>query len=128
WAANLGTSASAVRRSPRPEISTPADPRGRVQRRGRDQPLGSACKWPPGVGAPRGPLPEALLRGCVSRGNVDNGFMTWLLDGGVILAYFITVIGIGLYKGRGDKTMEGFAVGNRSIPWLAVFACIVSAC
>jgi hypothetical protein len=37
----------------------------------------------------------------------------------VLLAYFITVIGIGLYKGRGDKTMEGFAVGNRSIPWWA---------
>jgi hypothetical protein len=34
----------------------------------------------------------------------------------VLLAYFITVIGIGLYKGRGDKTMEGFAVGNRSMP------------
>jgi hypothetical protein len=44
--------------------------------------------------------------------------MAWLLDGGVLLAYFITVIGIGRYKGRGDKTMEGFAVGNRSIPWL----------
>ena len=37
--------------------------------------------------------------------------MAWLLDGGVLLAYFITVIGIGLYKGRGDKTMERVAVG-----------------
>src|SRR5499433_1542220 len=53
--------------------------------------------------------------------------MTWLLDGGVILAYFITVIGIGLYKGRGDKTMEGFAVGNRNIPWWAVLASILAA-
>jgi len=53
--------------------------------------------------------------------------MAWLLDGGVLLAYFITVIGIGLYKGRGDKTMEGFAVGNRSIPWWAVLASILAA-
>jgi SSS family solute:Na+ symporter len=53
--------------------------------------------------------------------------MTWLLDGGVLLSYFITVIGIGLYKGRGDKTMEGFAVGNRNIPWWAVLASILAA-
>ena len=53
--------------------------------------------------------------------------MPWLLDGGVILAYFVIVIGIGLYKGRGDKTMEGFAVGNRSIPWWAVLASILAA-
>jgi len=51
----------------------------------------------------------------------------WLLDGGVILAYFITVISIGLYKGWADKTMEGFAVGNRSIPWWAVLASILAA-
>ena len=53
--------------------------------------------------------------------------MTWLLDGGVILAYFILVIGVGLYKGRGSKTMEGFAVGNRDIPWWAVLASILAA-
>jgi solute:Na+ symporter, SSS family len=53
--------------------------------------------------------------------------MDWLLDGGVLLAYFIAVIGVGLYKGRGDKTMEGFAVGNRSIPWWAVLASILAA-
>ena len=53
--------------------------------------------------------------------------MAWLLDGGVIFAYFLAVISIGLYKGRGDKTMEGFAVGNRSIPWWAVLASILAA-
>ncbi len=53
--------------------------------------------------------------------------MAWLFDGGVILAYFLLVIGIGLYKGRGDKTMEGFAIGNRSIPWWAVLASILAA-
>ncbi|MDD5350557.1 MAG: hypothetical protein PHQ12_10135, partial [Chthoniobacteraceae bacterium] len=53
--------------------------------------------------------------------------MAWLFDSGVILAYFCLVIGIGLYKGRGSKTMEGFAVGNRSIPWWAVLASIIAA-
>src|SRR5262249_52112753 len=32
-----------------------------------------------------------------------------------------------LYKGRGDKTMDGFALGNRSIPWWAVLASILAA-
>ena len=59
------------------------------------------------------PLPTMLH----SRGLVDTRrFIAWLLDSGVLLAYFITVIGIGLYKGRGDKTMEGFAVGESKHP------------
>jgi SSS family transporter len=50
-----------------------------------------------------------------------------ILDCIVILTYFAVIISIGLYKGRGDKTMEGFAVGNRSIPWWAVLASILAA-
>jgi SSS family transporter len=51
----------------------------------------------------------------------------WLIDGLVVLAYFVIVISIGLYKGRGEKTMESFAVGDRSIPWWAVLASILAA-
>jgi Na+/proline symporter len=50
-----------------------------------------------------------------------------MLDTLVILAYFVIVISIGLYKGRGDKSMEGFAVGDRNIPWWAVLASILAA-
>src|SRR3954465_77022 len=50
-----------------------------------------------------------------------------MLDLIVILAYFVIVISIGLYKGRGDKSMEGFAVGDRNIPWWAVLASILAA-
>jgi len=50
-----------------------------------------------------------------------------LLDGLVIVAYFAIIISIGLYVGRGDKTIEGFATGNRSIPWWAVLASILAA-
>ncbi|MEI8340240.1 MAG: sodium:proline symporter [Verrucomicrobiota bacterium] len=51
----------------------------------------------------------------------------WIIDGLVVLAYFIVVISIGLYKGRGEKSMEEFAIGNRSIPWWAVLASIMAA-
>ena len=51
----------------------------------------------------------------------------FLIDGLVILAYFVVIISIGLYKGRGEKTMEGFAVGDRNIPWWAVLASIMAA-
>lgn len=50
-----------------------------------------------------------------------------ILDCLVILLYFVVVISIGLYKGRGDRSMEGFAVGDRSIPWWAVLASILAA-
>src|SRR4051812_42636238 len=50
-----------------------------------------------------------------------------MLDLAVILVYFVVVISIGLYKGRGDKSMEGFAVGDRNIPWWAVLASILAA-
>ncbi len=50
-----------------------------------------------------------------------------LIDGFIILAYFVVVISIGLYKGRGDRSMEGFAVGDRNIPWWAVLASILAA-
>ncbi len=51
----------------------------------------------------------------------------WILDGLVIFAYFALVISIGLYKGRGERSMEGFAVGDRNIPWWAVLASILAA-
>ena len=50
-----------------------------------------------------------------------------LADGLVIFAYFAVVLSIGLYKGRGSKSIESFAVGDRSIPWWAVLASILAA-
>src|ERR1043165_10153603 len=50
-----------------------------------------------------------------------------VLDIFVIVLYFVVVISIGLYKGRGDKSMEGFATGDRNIPWWAVLASILAA-
>ncbi|CAN5651257.1 sodium:solute symporter [soil metagenome] len=50
-----------------------------------------------------------------------------VLDAGIIVLYFAVIIGIGLYKGRGETNLEGFATGNRSIPWWAVLASILAA-
>jgi SSS family solute:Na+ symporter len=50
-----------------------------------------------------------------------------LIDGFVVFLYFAVIIAIGLYKGRGSKDLESFAVGNRSIPWWAVLASILAA-
>ncbi|MFM7181109.1 MAG: sodium:solute symporter [Verrucomicrobiales bacterium] len=51
----------------------------------------------------------------------------YLLDIIVIITYFVVIIGIGLYAARGQKSMETFALGNRSMPWWAVLASILAA-
>jgi SSS family solute:Na+ symporter len=56
-----------------------------------------------------------------------NSLAGLLLDGFIVLLYFAVIIAIGLYKGRGSKDLESFAVGNRNIPWWAVMASILAA-
>ena len=51
----------------------------------------------------------------------------FFLDGLIIVVYFVAIVGIGLYKGRGSSDMEGFAVGDRNLPWWAVLASILAA-
>lgn len=50
-----------------------------------------------------------------------------VIDGVVVAVYFAVIISIGLYVGRGEKSLEGFAIGNRNIPWWAVLASILAA-
>ncbi len=49
------------------------------------------------------------------------------IDGLVILVYFVVIVSVGLYKGRGESSMSDFAVGGRGIPWWAVLASILAA-
>ncbi|MDZ7344743.1 MAG: sodium:solute symporter [candidate division KSB1 bacterium] len=49
------------------------------------------------------------------------------LDVGIIIFYFISIIGLGLYMGRREEGMEDFALGGRKIPWWAVLASIIAA-
>ena len=53
--------------------------------------------------------------------------MALLLDGLIILAYFVSITAIGLYMGRREKSLHDFALGGRRVPWWAVMASIIAA-
>jgi SSS family solute:Na+ symporter len=50
-----------------------------------------------------------------------------LIDGLIIVLYFVSIIAIGLRVGRREKTLEGYALGGRRVPWWAVMASIIAA-
>src|SRR5437868_238254 len=50
-----------------------------------------------------------------------------LVDGVIILVYFVVITAIGLYMGRREKSLHDFALGGRSMPWWAVMASIIAA-
>ena len=52
-------------------------------------------------------------------------FYMW--DIAIIVCYFVVIISLGLWKGRREKTLEGYALGNRSMPWWAILASILAA-
>ena len=54
----------------------------------------------------------------------DNGL---LVDGVIILFYFVTITAIGLYMGRRERSLNDFALGGRRVPWWAVMASIIAA-
>jgi SSS family transporter len=57
----------------------------------------------------------------------SNSIAGLLIDGFIVFLYFAVIIAIGLYKGRGSRSLESFAVGDRNIPWWAVLASILAA-
>lgn len=50
-----------------------------------------------------------------------------LIDGFIIILYFVSITAIGLYMGRREKSLEDYALGGRKIPWWAVMASIIAA-
>src|SRR5207237_2467077 len=53
--------------------------------------------------------------------------MALLIDGLIIVLYFVAITSIGLYMGRREKSLHDFALGGRSMPWWAVMASIIAA-
>lgn len=53
--------------------------------------------------------------------------MSFAIDLIVILAYFATIMGIGLSQRSKSGSLEGFTLGNREIAWWAVLASILAA-
>jgi len=49
------------------------------------------------------------------------------IDSGVLLLYFIIIIGIGLYMGRKEENLADFALGRRQIAWWAILASLIAA-
>ena len=50
-----------------------------------------------------------------------------LVDGVIVLVYFVAITAIGLYMGRRERTLNDFALGGRRVPWWAVMASIIAA-
>ena len=50
-----------------------------------------------------------------------------VLDGIIILFYFVAITAIGLYMGRRENSLSDFALGGRRVPWWAVMASIIAA-
>ena len=50
-----------------------------------------------------------------------------LIDGGIVLVYFVGITALGLYMGRREKSLRDFALGGRRMPWWAVMASIIAA-
>ena len=50
-----------------------------------------------------------------------------LIDGGIVLVYFVGITALGLYMGRREKSLSDFSLGGRSMPWWAVMASIIAA-
>ena len=57
---------------------------------------------------------------------MDIHLFRWI-DLGVIALYFFSVVYVGIKFGQRENSLEGFALGGRSIPWFAVLASIVAA-
>jgi len=45
---------------------------------------------------------------------------------GIIVFYFLLILGIGWYKGRDEGTVDDYFVGNRQVPWWAVLGSLVA--
>jgi len=50
-----------------------------------------------------------------------------LLDGFIVVFYFVAITAIGLYMGRRERSLNDFALGGRRLPWWAVMASIIAA-
>ena len=50
-----------------------------------------------------------------------------LIDGIIIVLYFVGIIALGLYMGRREKSLKDYALGGRQVPWWAVMASIIAA-
>jgi SSS family solute:Na+ symporter len=51
----------------------------------------------------------------------------FLIDGCIVLAYFVVITVVGLSMGRREKSLNDFVLGGRRVPWWAAMASIIAA-
>jgi SSS family transporter len=44
----------------------------------------------------------------------------------ILVAYFLLILSIGWYKGKGETSVDAYMVGNRQVPWWAVLGSLVA--
>src|SRR5437868_3798699 len=59
--------------------------------------------------------------------NIDIMDARVAIDSGVLVVYFVVIIGIGLYMGRKEESLADFALGRRQIAWWAILASLIAA-
>ena len=47
-------------------------------------------------------------------------------DSAVLVVYLLAVVGFGIWMGRGQRTMTGYLLGGRDLPWWAILGSIVA--
>jgi len=50
-----------------------------------------------------------------------------LVDGALVVIYFVGITALGIYMGRRETSLRDFALGGRRMPWWAVMASIIAA-
>ncbi|PQV63086.1 transporter, SSS family [Abditibacterium utsteinense] len=53
--------------------------------------------------------------------------MGLLIDGSIVVVYFVAIVFIGLRMGKRENSLHDFALGGRNVPWWAVMASIIAA-
>lgn len=94
---------------------------------GKRQPAGSFRRRQKRKNRPQTLTSEAeLVLGSENAGSSVSRMSEFGLDLGIVGIYFAVIIGIGLWAARGQRTMESYALGDRSMPWWAVLASILA--
>ncbi|MEX0322276.1 MAG: sodium/solute symporter [Puniceicoccaceae bacterium] len=44
----------------------------------------------------------------------------------ILVAYFLLILSVGWYKGKGETSVDAYMVGNRQVPWWAVLGSLVA--
>lgn len=47
-------------------------------------------------------------------------------EASILCTYFVLILGVGWYKGRGETSVEDYFVGRRQVPWWAVLGSLVA--